>query len=216
MHGAVPLPASRSGREQRWRQTTAGCFSPHLRKESDVGQDQVVSVPAISIRAPERGAASGANSKAVTVSPFQPTPLRQERQIGRYSDRHDAISTHAPPQGERKGPGEQMPQVVRISTHAPCEGSGTSKTCFLPAKSNFNPRPHGGATIAIVRSCFLIALSIHAPMRGTIYWFSRSTLVRRLFQSTPPVQEAAGALWVRRWSGGRSAASQQITPSAHR
>lgn len=50
-----------------------------------------------------------------------------------------------PPQGERKGPGEQMPQVVRISTHAPCEGSGTSKTCFLPAKSNFNPRPHGGS-----------------------------------------------------------------------
>ena len=145
MHGAVPLPASRSGREQRWRQTTAGCFSPHPRKESDVGQDQVVSVPAISIRAPERGAASGASSKAVTVSPFQPTPLRQERQIGRYSDRYDAISTHAP-----------------------CEGSGTSKTCFLPAKSNFNPRPHVGNDILVLEiDIGLPIISIHTPCTGS-------------------------------------------------
>lgn len=85
---------------------------------------------------------------ALKLSPFphfNPRPLRQERQIGRYSDRYNAISTHAP-----------------------CEGSGTSKTCFLPAKSNFNPRPHVGNDILVLEiDIGLPIISIHTPYTGS-------------------------------------------------
>ena len=74
--------------------------------------------------------------------------------------------------------------LARFQSTPPC--GGDRQTAKKRQKNyNFNPRPLAGATVCLCRAFRVIAISIHAPLRGRL---PRSTkqFFGGLFQSTPP------------------------------
>ena len=76
------------------------------------------------------------------------------------------ISTHAPLAGRDKKVGATAPTITYFNPRAPC-GARRNHSFMTSAYALFQPtRPLRGATVTVVRPCFLITISTHAPLAG--------------------------------------------------
>ena len=116
-------PRARAGRDLvdscPW--SLAPCFNPRARAGRDLESGDVVTVRAVSIHAPARGATRGIRS----------------------GHRHRHVSIHAPARGATIGKGI-VRHGIRVSIHAPARGATRMRDRQHAGRACFNPRARAG------------------------------------------------------------------------
>ena len=143
-------------------------FNPRSREGSDNHKGLKMSAATrISIHAPARGATFLPNRLKNFYRNFNP----RSREGSDGLQAHGRFTTirfqSTLPRGERRYAGDEKPQKVIISIHAPARGATGSAISSRTDVNDFNPRSREGSdTINGVSTLPPMQISIHAPARG--------------------------------------------------
>ena len=172
----------------------------------------------ISIHAPCTGSDDCTQRHCFVRQHFNPRSLHGERQpLIILTTRAREFQSTLPARGATRTDYDRLPDVFKISIHAPCTGSDTSRRITSSSWNNFNPRslhgerpvwtdkffyvrafqstlPARGATSVAHDAVRRKIISIHAPCTGSDWFGIPFTTDHCLFQSTLPARGATRIL----------------------
>ena len=147
----------------------------------------------ISIHAPREGSDNRRRMQGQGACHFNPRSPRGERRdrLNTLQSVTRANFNPRSPRGERLTVPNCYPVALRISIHAPREGSD-SNTCkeVINDLKFQSTLPARGATIKGLRTLYIIHISIHAPREGSDVVLPSLCVLFLIFQSTLPARGA--------------------------
>ena len=173
---------------RRLRRQSPGNFNPRSREGSDRQPCDKITVYAISIHAPAKGATRH-NKACDCYFPISiHAPAKGATACVFCVSRFLHISIHAP----AKGATDQLiyvDQILSISIHAPAKGATRQDSALHPDSDISIHAPAKGATRQPCDKITVYAISIHAPAKGATSINGFINVLCVLFQSTLPRRE---------------------------